>query len=637
MFNGKRIAALCISRIQEPTNHKLITSLNRFLSERGYRLMVFATPSELYWNNIDEQGEKSVFELINYDITDIIIIQTEMLKCREQVLRIAADARAHNVPVISIGGEVEGCVRVGFDYSAGFEKMVRHILCDHNVTDFHLIAGIKGNSFSDERVEVVRRVAKELDIPFCDEDISYGGFWRRPTEEAIEALFIRRRRLPQAVICLNDSMAIAALCSLKSHGLKVPQDIIVTGFDGINEANYSDPRITTALCSNEQLARSIADTADSILAGEVAPQSVLVVPELQKAESCGCKSGAPINASAELNYINDSFNRYQNEEERMFRMMSRIIECRTISQTAAVMDRYDFYDMVVMLNPESTDSTADPFDAHPMGRSSAFADTVKVIYNTNCPMNGRIDDMKTGSLHPQLAEMLRGFTEPLIFFSLNYMGVTMGYVCFNYHNYDIQNYYKASQCVNALNSAFGAYRTMQYQHFLTDTIEEMYRCDGLTHLLNRTALKNAFPALLESCGGRLTVVLADLDGLKHINDSYGHDDGDFAICSLADALRRSSPENALCVRWGGDEMVAVIPGEYPGEEIHRGIEARLQEINLHSGKRYSISASVGVRTFAADGEARFEDMIRDTDRLMYRNKSRRKQSSGYRAGSKVEG
>lgn len=625
MFNGMRIAALCISRIQEATNHKLITSLSRCMSERGYRLMVFATPSELYWNTIDEQGEKSVFELINYSITDIIIIQAEMLKCSELVLKIVSDAKAHGIPIITIGGDISGCVRIGFDYAAGFEKMVRHVLCDHNITNFHLMAGIKDNPFSEERIDVVRRVTKELDIPFCDEDISYGGFWSRPTEEAIETLFTRRRRLPQAMICVNDSMAIAAVAKLKSHGLRIPQDIIVTGFDGINEVNYSDPRITTALCSNEQLAQSIADTADRILSGEDIPQSLLVVPELQKSESCGCGSGSPINASAELSYINNSFNRYQNEEERMFRMMSRFMECRTISQTVAVMERYDFYDIVVALNPESIDSTVDPFDSHPMGRAGAFTDTVKVILNTNAPMNGRIDDMSTTSLHPQLAEMLRGFTEPLIFFSLNYMGVTMGYVCFNFHDYDIQNYYKASQTVNALNSAFGAYRTMQYQHYLTDTIEKMYRCDGLTHLLNRTALKNEFKGLLDRCGGKLTVVLADLDGLKTINDTYGHDDGDFAICALADALRESCPENALCVRWGGDEMVAVIAGEYSSEAIRSGLDQRLNEVNAQSGKQYKISASVGVRTFSTDVTSRFEDMVRDTDQLMYSEKSSKKQ------------
>ena len=116
------------------------------------------------------------------------------------------------------------------------------------------------------------------------------------------------------------------------------------------------------------------------------------------------------------------------------------------------------------------------------------------------------------------------------------MGVPMGFVCFNYHDYDIQNYYKASQITSTLNTAFGAFRSMQYQQYLTEKIEEMYRCDGLTHLLNRAALKNLYPELLKKCSGTMTVILADLDGLKHINDNYGHDE---AITRFAQLRTRS--------------------------------------------------------------------------------------------------
>lgn len=121
--------------------------------------------------------------------------------------------------------------------------------------------------------------------------------------------------------------------------------------------------------------------------------------------------------------------------------------------------------MVIALNPECTDRTFDPLRKH---SDSVFADTVKIIYNTNFPMHGRIDDMRKSDLHPNLKDMLTEHEEPLIFLSLNYMGVPMGFVCFSYHDYDIQNYYKASQITSTLNTAFGAFRSMQYQQYLTE-------------------------------------------------------------------------------------------------------------------------------------------------------------------------
>ncbi len=621
MFNGKYIAALCVPRIHEGSNHKLIASLSKHLFARNIMLMVFATPTDLFWASVEVQGEKSVFELINYEITDLVIIQDEVIKDKSVVNGIISSAKAHNKPVITIGSHYEGCANIKFDYSKGFEQIVRHVLKDHSIIDFHYISGIKDNPFSKEREDVVKKVAAELDIPFSDEDISYGEFWSQPTEEAIERLFIRRRRLPQAIICANDTMAIAAINSLKRHYVRVPEDIIVTGFDGINDIKYCVPRVTTCLCSSDNLAECIADAAVQFINGEAVQEQKYVIPVLQRSESCGCKSTDRINPSEELMYINNTFFRFQIEEEHMFRMMSRTLQCNDFSEISDLFDKYDFYDMIIALKPECIDRTINPLAP---AEGDAFGDTVKIIYNTNHPMHGRIDDMQTRRLHPDLEDIINNFDAPLIFLSLSYMGKSTGYVCFNFHDYDIQNYYKASQIVNTLNSTFGAIRIMQYQHYLSDKIEEMYRCDGLTHLLNRMALKKSYTSLLEKCNGKVTVILADLDDLKGINDNFGHDDGDYAICAVANALKSSCPDDSLLIRWGGDEMVAVIPGGYSSGTISDAIHQYLSELNKNSGKQYVISASVGAMTFNIDSTTDFEDMVKAADQLMYREKKRKK-------------
>lgn len=623
MIYGKHIAALCIPRIHDSTNHKLITSLARTLFRHGIKLMVYATPSELFWHSLDESGEKAVFELINYDITDVVIIHTEGIKDAETIDSIIEKAHAHSVPVITIGGSRPGCFGVNFDYKTGFDRVVRHVLQEHEIRSFHFIAGIKGNDFSDEREEIVRKIAGELDIPFGDEDISYGEFWSRPTEQAVERLFTLRRRFPRAIICANDSMAIATVNVLKKHGRKIPEDVIVTGFDGINEIKYCIPSITTCLCSSDQLADSICGIACEIIAGQTTPEHRLVEPVLWKAESCGCPGRSYINPSEELTYVNNSFYRFQAEEEHMFRIISRILECGSFSEVAELLDNHVFYDLMIAINSECTDRTVNPMKRC---RSTAYGGTVKVIYNTSRPNAAEEKVINTTDLHPDLCTMVKDHEQPLVFFSLNYVGIPMGYICFNYFNYDIQNYFKASQIVNTLNCGFGAFRTLQYQHYLSEKIEEMYRCDGLTHLLNRAALKKSYKLLLEKSSGPMTVVLADLDGLKSINDTYGHDDGDFAICSVAQALRMGCPQDSLCVRWGGDEMVAVIPGSVCENEIRSSINHFLEEINHSSGKKYRISASIGVKSFDSAASSDFEDMVRATDQLMYSEKKRKKQA-----------
>lgn len=77
-----------------------------------------------------------------------------------------------------------------------------------------------------------------------------------------------RKKMPQAIICANDSMAIAAMKALEEHGIKTPEDIIVTGFDAIyQERIYSTTRLTTAQMDADELATTIADTAYGYIKG----------------------------------------------------------------------------------------------------------------------------------------------------------------------------------------------------------------------------------------------------------------------------------------------------------------------------------------------------------------------------------
>lgn len=617
MIYGKYVAAFCIPRIHEITNHDLIAALSMALAERNISLMIYTTPTDLYWDSPETEVEKMVFELINYDITDVVIIHDEVIKDKEAVKHIISKATEHNTPIITIGGHYEGCTSIHFDYSTGFERIVRHVLKDHDVKDFHFISGIKGNDFTIEREEVVRKVAAELNVPFGEENISYGEFWSRPAERAVERFFTEGKKLPQAFICANDTMAIAVINALKRHDVRVPDEVIVSGFDGIKDIKYCDPRVTTCLCSSEQLAAKIAETALRYVLGDEVEAEGYVIPVLQKSESCGCGGDSKINPSEELTYINNAFFRFQIEEEKMFRMMSRMHHCSSLAEISDILDEYRFYNLIIALKPECIDKTLNPLNTT---LEKGYGDVMKVVYNTDVHMKGRVDDMPTQNLHPNLELILTQYNSPLIFFPLNYMGNCMGYTCFNFHNFDIQNYYKAFQVVNAFNSAFGAFRTMQYQNYLSERIEEIYRCDGLTRLFNRMALKNLYPGLLEKCNGKLNVVLADLDDLKGINDNYGHDDGDFAICSVADALKSACPEDAVCVRWGGDEILAVIPGEINSEKLHSEIDRRLDEVTANSGKEYKISASVGVMVFDTKDNSSFEDMVKITDEVMYEEK-----------------
>lgn len=125
----------------------------------------------------------------------------------------------------------------------------------------------------------------------------------------------------------------------------------------------------------------------------------------------------------------------------------------------------------------------------------------------------------------------------------------------------------------------------------------------------------------------MTIIMADLDGLKYINDNFGHDEGDAAIKTAANALMYACPPNSLCTRFGGDEMLAVCCGKYDKDKLTEAVNCFLDNFNRGSGKPYKVSVSIGIDYSDSSMDHSFEGLVRKADNLMYVEKKKRKHSS----------
>jgi diguanylate cyclase (GGDEF)-like protein len=125
------------------------------------------------------------------------------------------------------------------------------------------------------------------------------------------------------------------------------------------------------------------------------------------------------------------------------------------------------------------------------------------------------------------------------------------------------------------------------------------RVDALTGLSNRRAWEEAIDEaarrLDDGAAGSVTVLMADLDGLKHVNDSYGHEAGDALITSMALTLRTELPQAAATARLGGDEFAALLINESGAVDEADLLTAFRAALDRQPGVRgHKLSASIGM-------------------------------------------
>lgn len=144
--------------------------------------------------------------------------------------------------------------------------------------------------------------------------------------------------------------------------------------------------------------------------------------------------------------------------------------------------------------------------------------------------------------------------------------------------------------------------------------------DRLTGVYNRTYFEEELRRLHNSREYPITVIYADVNGLKVVNDAFGHEKGDQLLKAAAEVLRQSLRSPEVIARIGGDEFAAVLVNtdEENGKKIASRIRERIETYN-HKNKTIPLSLSIGVAT-ASSRETSLTDLFKTADDLMYRDK-----------------
>ena len=162
------------------------------------------------------------------------------------------------------------------------------------------------------------------------------------------------------------------------------------------------------------------------------------------------------------------------------------------------------------------------------------------------------------------------------------------------------------------------------QSLLERELQALALTDDLTCLYNRRAflaLATQQVRLIRRKGEGLLLFFADVDGLKHINDSFGHREGDFALVRAADALEQTFRDSDIIARMGGDELaVLALEASYQDQQaILDRLEKNLQKACADES-RYELSFSVGVARLDPKQIVSIAELMEQADQAMYQEK-----------------
>lgn len=198
---------------------------------------------------------------------------------------------SRRLPVVMLAGprEIDRLDHIEVANHEGQAELTRHLVHGHGLTRLAFVGGMADSPDAEARFQGYRAACAETGLPVPEEPDVRGELTQAEGRAAVRWLLDRDAERPQAILFANDQMAVGGLHALQQAGLRVPEDVRVTGFDGIPLGRIARPALTTV----RQPIRGLGEEAVELLLKrlaepERAAESVLLPVSVVRRESCGC-------------------------------------------------------------------------------------------------------------------------------------------------------------------------------------------------------------------------------------------------------------------------------------------------------------------------------------------------------------
>ena len=621
IFSRRKTIGVFISKMFRVFDEAFFAALDRESKRLDLDVAVFLSAGYYLTESDYDIQEKNILEFAPLEKLDgIIAVPSTYEKGEFRNLVYEMLEQRAKCPVVVVREEREGDDCVSTDNAAAMRMITRHLIEEHHLTRICMQAGSFENPEVAVRLEGFRAEMAAHGLEVSAKNICEGNLWTSCGDTAYNAFFSDPGNIPQAVICANDYMAMGLIRVLREKGYRVPEDVIVTGFDNITDWCGDVPSLTTIQPDYQGMVTRAMEQLDRQIRGRTAEKVKIRLPgELILGESCGC-GGRPAdyyrNLANKLMRLQEAEN---DQDAAMNNMSIDLGACTDLTELHRAMISRRTENPIVRDHYICLFGTEEKL-MEEAGSEACLVHAVRDHRDAGMPMI-RFD---RSSLLPPMAEREE---EPQVFYIklLHQGGHNFGYSVIHYDPGRVP-----SRCFVQTNVLLSiALENIRRQHELMELYEERRLSsitDHMTGLLNRRGLLESVEPLWHSLTGReIAFICIDMDYLKHTNDNFGHAAGDVAITMIGKAIQKSLPEGAMGARTGGDEFIIFLPdagNDQAGQLVHR-FNTTLEELTQAERRSFTVSASVGFKIVRPEKGTTIEECIRASDRVLYQMKENR--------------
>jgi DNA-binding LacI/PurR family transcriptional regulator/signal transduction histidine kinase len=277
------------SQVGRSWGAEFIAGINDAAEEQNVNLVHFIGGKLLPIPTSDEnKSSYGLYDLAKPDQLDGLLLTADVAYGTNPADLKAFFDSYGDIPIVTQSVEIEHASMFIPNNTEGMRSAVRHLIEEHNYKRIAFIRGIRGQLDAEQRFQGYKDELNAHNLRFEEDLVVDGDYTPESGRTALRILLEERKIRFQAVVAANDSMAFGALEALQQRGIRVPDDVAVTGFDDLREAQATGVPLTTVRQSFYTAGKHALETLLKRIHGDSVPKVTVTPTQLLVRWSCGC-------------------------------------------------------------------------------------------------------------------------------------------------------------------------------------------------------------------------------------------------------------------------------------------------------------------------------------------------------------